>query len=469
MVEKKKREDEEKVEIRSSETTKTEQEDSSVETSEDDDFVVIRDLDRSDEESKAVDEYIRKAMNKDKQEKTDNPQAKHPIYQSWQLTKMKYKFTRTEKNLFLKIVEVAQKHIRKEYLGKDSKFQMIDEFEGETPAIQFPIRDLMKDSHNYDRVRDSLESLFDKKFGLPKDESWDFDQVHLFSRVQSSENRGLIRVVLTNEFWKAFSNLKVFKVLDPALAYNFESIYTARIYEWIVGNKVAVTYDIVNLKSMLCLEDTYTNNNDFIKRVVVVAQKEMKEMPECPFYFEYDLVKVGKKIDKVTFRIIEKESRKKASGKSGETSNIVLSEEIIRSVKKLFRTDMRVDLEEKLKKVIKLIGEKKLASELGYIYERARALKEKKELKTTYAAYLSGALDKMYEQEKDSFQEKKKLKMFAQDVQPIEEKTNRDGYVYFTRKALEDKAKMSGFDNVEEFMKQLDLEVVDANTWRMKE
>lgn len=431
-----------------------------------DNFELVRGIDRSEEDSKAVDECIRKALDKYSENKQSLPVPKK-IYQSWQLTKMQYKFTRIEKNIFLKIVEVCQKHIRKEYLGKDSKFEMIEEFEGETPAIQFPIKDILKESHNYARVKRSLTSLFDKKFGLPKDDTWDFSQVHLFSVIQSSENRGLIRVVLTNEFWKAFSNLKVFKVLDPALAYNFESIYTARIYEWIVGNKIAVTYDIVNLKRMLCLEDTYTNNNDFIKRVVIVAQNEMKEMEACPFYFDYDLVKVGKRIDKITFKIIDKKvPNKKPVNES--VDDVVLSEEIVRSVKKLFRTDMRADLELKLKNVMKLIGEKKLASELGFIYEKARELKEKRELKSTYAAYLSGALDKIYEQEKNCYQEKKSLKMFAQDVVPVEEKVS-DGYVYYTRKDLEEKARMSGFEDVEEFIRQLSLEVVDANTWRIKE
>lgn len=424
-----------------------------------------------------VDDFIHEAMsspNYGREDVVETGLAKAPsIYQSWQLTKMKYSFTRTEKNLFLKIIEVAQKHLKREYLGKDCDFQLNEEFGKEQPSIEFPIRDLLKKSHNYDRIRDSLHSLFKKDFGIPKDESWDFDMVNLFSRVQSSEKRGLVRVTLTNEFWKAFYNLKVFKELDPSLAYNFDSLYTVRIYEMLVGNKVAMTYDIQNLVNMFCLEDTYATTSEFIRRVIKVAQKEMKEMEACPFYFDYDLVYKGRKIDKIVFTVVDKhpsEKRVKMAKLAADGIGIELSEKIISSVKKLFRTEIREDLGLKLKRVQKLIGEKKLASQLGYIYEKAKELKDKKELKSTFAAYLSGALDNIYEQEKMMVQEKKSLKIFAQDVKPIEEETRvKDGFVYFTKKDLEKKSKMSGFDSLEDFIKQLPtLEQVDKDKWRMK-
>lgn len=424
----------------------------------------------------SVDEFIHDALNTPGlilEDTTEFGVSKAPsIYQSWQLTKMKYSFTRIEKNLFLKIIEVAQKHLKKEYLGKDCDFQLNAEFGKEQPSIEFPIRDLLKKSHNYERIRESLHSLFKKDFGIPKDESWDFDMVNLFSRVQSSEKRGLIRVTLTNEFWRAFYNLKVFKEIDPALAYNFDSLYTVRIYEMLVGNKAPMTYDIQNLVNMFCLEDTYSTTSEFIRRVIKVAQKEMSEMEACPFTFEYNLIYKGRKIDKIVFTVVDKvpsEKEKKRAQLKADALGAQLSAEILTAVKRLFRTEIREDLALKLKRVQKLIGDKKLASTLGYIYENAKKLKEKKELKSTYAAYLSGALDKIYEQESMMAQETKTLKMVAQDVHPLEETKESDGYVYFNKKELEEKAKMSGFEDVETFMSQLPtLEQVDKDKWRMK-
>lgn len=416
-----------------------------------------------------VDDYIRNEMQKVSKE---NDSAKLPsIYQSWQLTKMKYSFSRLEKNIFLKIIEVAQKYLNKEYLGKDCDFSLNKEFGKEQPSIEFPIKDLLKKSHNYKYVKDSLQSLLSKNFGIPKNESWDFDMVNLFTRVQASQKRGIAKVTISNEFWKAFYNLKVFKEIDPNLAYNFKSIYTVRIYELIVGNRVAVTYDIKNLISMFCVEKTYKTTGEFIKYVIQVAQKEMKGMEECPFYFSYDLVYKSRKIDKIVFQVIFKEEKEPEKLEQVIVNmKMELSQEIVDSVKKLFRTEIREDLENKLIKVQNLIGEKNLANKIGFVYKKAKELKEKKELRASYAAYLSGALDRIYSDALMENQVQKQLKRVATDVKPVEEKPISDGYVYYTLKELEKKSKMSGFDSVEEFLKSFPmLEDMGNGKWRMKE
>jgi len=315
------------------------------------------------------------------------------VFQSWQLTKVKYNFNKTEKNIFLKIVEIAQKYLNKDSLGKRCEFEM-KQFAGkEYPMITFPIKDLLKNSNNYTYICDSLTSLGEKSFGLPATDSWDFNQIFLFGRISANKVKGLAQVELTHSFWEAFLNMQVYKMIDPTLAYNFESVFTMRMYELLVGNKREVTYKIVHLMEMFCLENTYTSSH-FVQRVINVAQKEMREMEQCPFYFEYKVLKVGKKLDSIVFWVVDKSNPVMAMLPKEDE----LSESIVKSVKNLFTKTIRKDLVYKLSRAQKRVGEERLASLLLDIFNKASELKGKGELKGSMAAYLSGSLDNICEQ-----------------------------------------------------------------------
>ena len=226
--------------------------------------------------------------------------------QSWYLTKMRYDFSLIEKNIFLKIVEKGQKFIKKEYLGKNCNVEIEMGFSGEEATVTFPISEIAGKSHNYQLIKENLVSLSEKRFGLPIDEGWDFSEMYLFSKIESSKQKGLMRVKLTNEFWKAFYNLKVFKVIDPNVAYKFRSVYTERIYELLVGNSTVITFELKHIRTMFCLENKYASNYDFINRVIKSSQKEMKELEDCPFYFEYELGYEGRTAKNISFRVIDK-------------------------------------------------------------------------------------------------------------------------------------------------------------------
>ena len=174
---------------------------------------------------------------------------------SWTLTKMRYNFTLMEKNLFLKVVEVGQKFINRQNLGKNYDLEMIKTSLGDVPRIEFPIKDVLQKGKNYQWVKDSLRTLNAKTFGIPAEDQWDFKDVNLFQSIEASEKKGLMRVELTHYFWDAFFKLKVFKMIDTNVAYKFKSVYTERLYELLVGNKVAVTYDLINLRKMFALEN----------------------------------------------------------------------------------------------------------------------------------------------------------------------------------------------------------------------
>lgn len=385
------------------------------------------------------------------------------VFQSWQLTKVKYNFNKTEKNIFLKIVEIAQKYLNKDSLGKRCDFEM-KEFAGkEYPMITFPIKDLLKNSNNYTYICNSLISLGEKSFGLPSTEAWDFNQIFLFGRVSANKVKGLCQVELTHSFWEAFLNMTVYKMIDPRLAYNFDSVFTMRMYELLVGNKREVTYKIVHLMEMFCLEKTYTASH-FVQRVINVAQNEMKEMEECPFYFEYKVLKSGKKLDALVFSVVDKSNPVLLDAPKEDE----LSESILSTVKNLFTKTIRKDLEYKLKRCQTMVGEERLSALLLDIFNKASDLKTKGELKGTFVAYLSGSLDNICTQaEQGSVATKaleiKKAPVQTQQSKPAKEEDSSLVDIEF----ITNRAKLAGI-GVDECIKALGAVQVEGNKYRIE-
>ena len=131
------------------------------------------------------------------------------IFQSWTLTKVRYDFTLIEKNIFVKIVELCQKYIDKKFLGQDCGIEVEYTIFGQTPTIQFPIRDIAA-GNNYIQVRNSLDKMMNNAYGIPVDGLWDYHTVNLFEEAKSTKKRGLMSITLTNRFWKALNELSVY-------------------------------------------------------------------------------------------------------------------------------------------------------------------------------------------------------------------------------------------------------------------
>lgn len=390
--------------------------------------------------------------------------------QSWYLTKMRYDFTLIEKNIFLKIVEKGQKFIKKEYLGKNCNVEVENGFSGQEATVTFPISEIAGKSHNYQLIKDNLVSLSKKSFGLPVDEGWDFSEMYLFSKIESSQQKGLMRVKLTNEFWKAFYNLKVFKVIDPNVAYKFRSVYTERIYELLVGNSTIITFELKNIRKMFCLENKYASNYDFINRVIKSSQKEMKELEDCPFYFDYELGYEGRTAKNISFRVIDKAKEdmraRNLQALKEDTEGVSLNEKVSEMVRRYFpRMNVRDDVLLKMKRAQKNLGVKGFCDKIEELYVKAKSLKDNHQLKGTMSSYFIGSLDRIAEQKQESDRISRTFSGNIQDILPVQELVEDKGYKYLSNDDVTDKAGRLNL-TVEEFIKTYKLERVDDETWK---
>lgn len=390
--------------------------------------------------------------------------------QSWYLTKMRYDFSLIEKNIFLKIVEKGQKFIKKEYLGKNCNVEIEMGFSGEEATVTFPISEIAGKSHNYQLIKENLVSLSEKRFGLPIDEGWDFSEMYLFSKIESSKQKGLMRVKLTNEFWKAFYNLKVFKVIDPNVAYKFRSVYTERIYELLVGNSTVITFELKHIRTMFCLENKYASNYDFINRVIKSSQKEMKELEDCPFYFEYELGYEGRTAKNISFRVIDKAKanmrERNLQALKEDAEGVLLNDVVKDCIRRYFpRMTMRDDVELKMKRAQKNLGVKGFCDKIEELYVKAKSLKDNGQLKGTMSSYFIGSLDRIAEEKRVEERAKHIFSGNIQDVIPVKEIAEDPGYKYLSNLDVVEKSKTLGL-SVEEFIKTYKLERVDDETWR---
>lgn len=392
------------------------------------------------------------------------------VKQSYKLTKLKYDITRTEKNIFLKVVELCQKYEKGESMEKGCSLEMIiGKMSGkESPEITFPIKDLVSNTHrNYELYRAGLKSLAARPFHMP-DEEWDFTQVNLFERVQGSEKKGVFKVKMTESFWDLFHAKGAFKYIDTGVAYKFKSVYSARMYDLLVGNKTRQGFKMDHIMSLFGKESYKPSN--FLRKVIDVAEKELKEMEVCPFYFTYEIKKKGKKFDLIFFDVVNKQSNVLVEATQGDKASIVekqpegngLDEKIRLFVINFFEVDtIAPNLEENLLTVQKMIGAETLMKSLKKVYLTMQDL----DLKTTPAGYLAGSLKNMYE--KALYQQKKveSVKRTAVDV-TVKEKNQEDDPDVVGLDFFEKKAVLAGV-SVEEMIKAYNAEKVGDNRYKI--
>lgn len=405
------------------------------------------------------------------------------IKQPWQLTKVQYDFNLIEKNIYTKIIEKCQKFMNGE---NDSNFQVENTEFGDYPVITFAINEIEGYRH-YDRIRAALDRITHSSFGVPLEEGWDFDQINMFQEVKSGKEKGVVSMSLTIKFFDILRNMHIYKLLDTEVCYRFQSVYAERIYELLVNNKTKVSYMIENLKKMFKLEDKYKNNGDFIKRVILPAQKEMKEMDICPFYFEYELGREGRKVVRIDFIVIEKADAARKNEKIEqlkiETASVVkLSDDIIASVKACFpKLVIREDVKLKLMNAQLNFGVNETCGLIVQIKVKYDKAKAEGKIKGTMSAYFIGTLERMTEEQKQKIKELHTAKVVEKpkddNVYPFKRINvgkddefysfgEDDEYTYYTLKFIAHYAKVMNYSK-KQVMEQ-GFEELDNGYWRIK-
>lgn len=223
------------------------------------------------------------------------------LIQSYILTQARYKFTVPEKRILYGIIELMQhytegKKLDRKYSITKTMFDDID--------IVMPISKFLKDAESKDfkEVKKALLGLNSKVIQYEDGRTW--RAFNLIERPAIEKYDKLVSLRISPEIAKAFNDFsKGFSKYEYQTIMTFDSTYAMRFYELLGTQTNKISYSIDKLKLMFGIENKYINkSNDFIRKVVKVAQKELDEKSPISFLFEARATKgEGKKITTIDF------------------------------------------------------------------------------------------------------------------------------------------------------------------------
>jgi plasmid replication initiation protein len=215
------------------------------------------------------------------------------MIQSYIMTVAKYDFSADEKRILLRLVETLQHLVEGKELRGKIRRDLFGYF-----LFEFPISYFVPENQtNYNRIRDALRALNEKKFEYEDDKRWEIIRIVEKPVV---ENREKVTFELNPKLAECFLNFtKGYRIFELETCFSFSSVYAMRFYELLSGQKSPLTYTIERLKEMFQITDKYKLARNFIEKVIVPAKRELDE--KSPYSFEYAINKHGKRFHSITF------------------------------------------------------------------------------------------------------------------------------------------------------------------------
>ena len=162
-----------------------------------------------------------------------------------------------------------------------------------------PISALLKegDASEPQRSKKALEALKRKELTCEDDEIWASLTIIALPKIKKYNDT--VTFTVDNMINNALMNFsKGYKKFELQTAMNFESVYAMRFYELLSNQKTPITFTIEKLKELFQISDKYKQTNDFVKRVLDAAKKELDRC--SPYTFAYQMNKVGRSFTSVT-------------------------------------------------------------------------------------------------------------------------------------------------------------------------
>ena len=224
------------------------------------------------------------------------------------LTESRYDFSKIEKNAYYCVV----RQVRKDYIEDGKK-----EFDNMVVEIPESCLEEIADKTHKDDAREALINLRKKDINIDKEDgSWfncgfiNWSKYIAKKRVYQLEVSSQLMPYLV-ELGKQYTEYSL------TVAISLKSKWSQRFYELCCQYKGTKTQSffktIEQLRTMFCLENAYKQNQDFKRKVIDVAENELKqafESGQCDLWFES--MKVGRgKETKYTFKIHTKDESKK--------------------------------------------------------------------------------------------------------------------------------------------------------------
>lgn len=218
------------------------------------------------------------------------------VIQSYIITTAKYDYSVYEKRIIYRLVEMVQHTLEGKKLDKGFSIQKTLYNDR---IITMPINAFLagENDENYTRVKEALRKLRNKTFEYENGGKWKLVGV---IEKPNFDISGVAQFELQPEVYDAILNFsKGYRKYELKVAMQFESVYAMRFYELMSGQKTPICYSIDQIKEMFQISDKYERVNDFKKKVLDTAKRELDRC--SPYTFNYEMNKTGRKFTSITF------------------------------------------------------------------------------------------------------------------------------------------------------------------------
>lgn len=217
------------------------------------------------------------------------------VFQSYVLTTAKYDFSPYEKRIMYRLIELAQKEIEGIKLKDNLRKIAPTNFGRE---ITMPVSDILKDEQDkhYTIAKAAFRSLSEKHIEYEDDEIWSYTPI--ITAPEIKKNSGSVKFYVFDNIWRCLLDFtKGFKKYELITAMKFKSAYAMRFYELMSGQTKPLFVLLEGpdgLRERFYLQGKYEKVNDFRRKVIDVAKKELDE--SSPYSFVAKEEKAGKKL-----------------------------------------------------------------------------------------------------------------------------------------------------------------------------
>jgi hypothetical protein len=221
------------------------------------------------------------------------------LIQSYILTTAKYDYSVYEKRILYVLIEIAQSQVEGHRFGNGGCIKIEPTIWGDQ-KFTFRTSYFLKDGEdeNYTCVKKALDALSDKSIIYEDDNRW--EKMHIIEGPSLHKRDGTVDFKVDARIWRCILDFtKGYRKYEFRIAFSFKSVYSMRFYELLSGQERPLSFSLVQLKEMFQVGKKYTRINDFVRKVIEPAKKELDA--GSPYSFEYKPTKEGKKIIGFTF------------------------------------------------------------------------------------------------------------------------------------------------------------------------
>lgn len=225
--------------------------------------------------------------------KTQLTESSRMILQGYDLTTAKYKANLYQKRMMLAVTSAAQSKIdgARHIAGQQFKIE-----DGEFPIISVPIDLILQDddSSNIFAVRKAAKDFIGRVIEYQAaDGSWVVFSPIITATIPRYGSE--VQLQVHKLFWEAILDYRSgYRKLDVKRAIALKSVYAIRFYELFSGKTEPIIYSVAKLKEMFAIKDKYKQVNDFVRKVIEPAKRELDAA--APYSFDFEPVKEGRKI-----------------------------------------------------------------------------------------------------------------------------------------------------------------------------